>query len=117
MKYTLANLKRMLLPVLVTAVVLPATVWAQNKKNKNTNIKSIVEARNYTFVAQTALPSMGGSRQLTTDFDLQVAKDTIISNLPYFGRGYSAPVNPAQGALEFTSTNFDYTVTTNKKSG
>ena len=117
MKYTLTSLKRTLLLLLVTAVVLPATVWTQNKKNKTTDIKNIVEARNYTFVAQTVLPSAGGSRQLTTDFDLQVAKDTIMSNLPYFGRGYSAPINPAQGPLEFTSTNFDYKVTTNKKGG
>jgi hypothetical protein len=69
------------------------------------------------FVAQTALPTSGRSRQLTSYFDLQVSKDTINSDLPYFGRAYTAPVYPTQSPLNFTSTNFQYTVTNNKKGG
>lgn len=95
---------------------IPATTWAQSKKEKNAAIiKQSVEAQRYTFVAQTMLPSAGGNRQLTTDFDMQVSKDSIISYLPYFGRGYVAPSDPTKGPLQFTSTDFTYTVKNGKK--
>ena len=103
----------------ITAIALfPQTGLAQNKKEKKAAaIKSMVEAQNYVFKAQTALPTSGSTRQLTTDFDLRVSKDTIISDLPYFGRAYTAPLNPAEGPLRFTSTNFQYTSTPKKKGG
>lgn len=112
------RLKTTLLLLLIAIVALPATVSAQNKKaEKKALVKSLVEGKNFVFKAQTALPTTGITRQLTTDFDLRVTKDTIVSNLPYFGRAYSAPVNPAQGPLQFTSTDFLYTMADRKKGG
>jgi len=102
---------------IIAFACIPASVMAQNKEDKKAEIKNIVEARNFVFKAQTALPTTGISRQLTTDFDLRVTKDTIVSDLPYFGRAYSAPVNPTQGPLQFTSTDFQYTMTNRKKGG
>jgi hypothetical protein len=55
-----------------------------------------------------ANPQTGSTRQLSPDYDLTITKDTIISYLPYFGRAYVAPVDPAQGGIKFTSTNFEY---------
>ena len=89
----------------------------QQKKDKKAEIKNIVEAQNYVFKAQTALPTGGSTRQLTSDYDFQVSKDTIVSDLPYFGRAYTAPLNPSEGPLQFTSTKFQYTVSNNKKGG
>lgn len=118
MNNTTLTCKGALLLLIISVALLPATGWAQNKKDdKKAEIKNIVEAKNYVFVPQTALPAGGRSRQLTADFDLRVSKDTIVSNLPYFGRAFSAPVNPSQGPLQFTSTQFDYTVAINKKGG
>jgi hypothetical protein len=103
----------------ITAIALfPQTGLAQNKKEKKAAaIRSMVEAQNYIFKAQTALPTSGSTRQLTTDFDLRVSKDTIISDLPYFGRAYTAPLNPSEGPLRFTSTDFQYTSTPKRKGG
>jgi hypothetical protein len=89
----------------------------QPKKDKKAEIKNMVEARNFVFKAQTALPTAGSARQLTSDFDLQVSKDTIVSDLPYFGRAYTPPLNPAEGPLRFTSTDFQYMVSNKKKGG
>ncbi len=50
-------------------------------------------------------------------YDVTVSRDTLISHLPYFGRAYTAPLNPSESGLDFTSTNFSYTVTPHKKSG
>lgn len=103
--------------VAIAIALLPQTGFAQNKKDKKAAIKNIVETRNYVFKAQTALPASGSTRQLTSDFDLRVSKDTIISDLPYFGRAYTAPMNPAEGSLRFTSTDFQYAATNKKKGG
>jgi hypothetical protein len=103
---------------IIAISLLPVTGLAQNKKEKKAaEIKNIVEARNYVFKAQTALPTSGNTRQLTSDFDLQVSKDTIVSDLPYFGRAYTAPLNPSEGPLRFTSTDFQYIATDRKKGG
>jgi hypothetical protein len=115
MKNIAIKCKGALLLLFIAVALLPATGLAQ--KGKKAEIKNVVEAKSYVFVPQTALPSGGRSRQLTGDFDLRVSKDTIISNLPYFGRAYIPPANPSEGPLYFTSTQFEYTVTNNKKGG
>lgn len=116
-KKTIKYLSIVWLAIIAFAFI-PATGLAQQKKDKKAAaIKNIVEARNYVFKAQTALPTSGNTRQLTGDFELRVSKDTIFSDLPYFGRAYTAPINPADGPLRFTSTDFQYTATPKKKGG
>ena len=61
---------------------------------------------------------MGGRfRQLTTEYTVKVSKDTVISDLPYFGRSYSADIGNSEGGIHFTSTNFEYQITERKKGG
>jgi hypothetical protein len=108
---------RLLWLAIIAFALSPLTVEAQHKKDKKEQIKSIVEAQNYVFKAQSALPTSGATRQLTGDFDLRISKDTIISDLPYFGRAYTPPLNPAEGPLRFTSTDFQYSVANRKKGG
>ncbi|MBN9384553.1 MAG: DUF4251 domain-containing protein [Chitinophagaceae bacterium] len=101
---------------------LPAHTNAQSTKQdkqsaKEAAIKSLVDSQNYVFVAQSALPLSGRVRQLTSDYDLRVTKNSIISYLPYFGRAYQAPLDPTKGGIQFTSKDFDYTTTPGKKSG
>lgn len=117
MKNNIISWKTISLLVVIALALFPQTGLAQHKKDKKAAIKNIVEARNYVFKAQTALPASGSTRQLTSDFDLRISKDTIISDLPYFGRAYTAPLNPAEGPLRFTSTDFQYTATPKKKGG
>lgn len=117
MKNNIISWRTTFLLAVITIALFPQTGLAQHKKDKKAAIKNMVEARNYVFKAQTALPASGSTRQLTSDFDLRISKDTIISDLPYFGRAYTAPLNPAEGALRFTSTDFQYTATAKKKGG
>lgn len=111
------NLRNAVLVLIMAAGLYPAALQAQNKEDKQTQVKNIVTSQNYVFKALTALPVSGRIRQLNTDFDLRVSKDTIVSYLPYFGRAYSAPMNPSESPLSFTSTQFDYKVTSKKKRG
>ena len=68
----------------------------------------MIESRNYIFKAQMANPQNSASRQLTSEYDLTISGDTIISYLPYFGRAYVAPANSSEGGIKFTSTNSEY---------
>jgi uncharacterized protein DUF4251 len=90
------------------------TIYAQDKESA---VKNMVESQNFVFKAQTANPMSGRTRQLTSEYDLKVLKDSIIAYLPYFGRAYSPPVNPSEGGIQFTSTQFEYKKTNRKKGG
>ncbi len=80
-------------------------------------LKTLVESKSFVFVPQSATPATGHTRQLTSNYDLQISKDTITSNLPYFGRAYTAPINPEDAGISFTSTDFEYYETPGKKGG
>ena len=91
------------------------------KKDKDAEkiaqVKILVDSQNYVFVAQSAMPMSGRVRQLTPDFDLKVTKSSIVSYLPYFGRAYTAPIDPTQGGIQFTSKDFEYTANPRAKGG
>ncbi len=84
---------------------------------KVSSIKNIVEAREFVFHAQTALPTSGPSRQLTSEYDLKISKNSVVSYLPFFGRAYSLPYGSTEGGFNFTSTKFDYSSINRKKGG
>lgn len=87
-------------------------------QDKESTVKNIVEARYFVFHAQIAMPMSGSSRQLTSsDFDLKITKDSVVSYLPYYGRAYSVSYGTTDGGLDFISTKFDYTITDRKKGG
>ena len=91
---------------------------AEDKKAaKLAAIKNMVEGQNYIFQAQQALPLGGRTRQLTSEYDLKVTKESITSYLPYFGRAYTAPIDPTKGGIQFTSKDFGYNLSPNKKDG
>lgn len=79
--------------------------------------KEIIEAKNFVFVAQNANPQRGRNIFLTTYYDVKVSPDTLAADLPYFGRAFSAPVDPAGGGIRFTTTEFEYTVKPRKRKG
>lgn len=104
--------------VLTAIVILGFSCKAGDSLTKQeviTKLTEKIESANYTFVPQTALPMSGKSISLDYSYSLKVSKDTINSYLPYFGRAYTAPISPTDGGIKFTSKDFDYSVTKNKK--
>jgi hypothetical protein len=116
-------MKKYRFPAIIRILVLstflvPVIAVAQNKDSMQAvDIKNMVASQHYTFKAQTASPLSGRLRQLTSDYDLQVSKEKIVAYLPYFGRSYSAPIDPSKGGIQFTSKDFDYRLTERKKGG
>jgi hypothetical protein len=115
---TILKVLTCLLAIIITA---NAPVYSQSAKDKKeakaAAIRSIIEARNYVFTAELMSPMGGMARNLTAVYDVRVSPDTVISYLPYFGRAYSAPIDPTKNGLDFMSTDFDYKVSSGKKGG
>ena len=89
-------------------------LWAQEK---TAAIRNLVDSAEFIFHAQTATPSSGPTKQLTSEYDVKLTKNEFVSYLPYFGRAYSAPYGSGDGGLEFTSKKFAYSSKTRKKGG
>ncbi len=94
-----------------------AATKEDKKAAKQTRIQNLVASQQYVFKAQTMQPMSGRSRALTSDYDVKVGKDTLTCYLPYFGRAYTAPIGSTDGGIQFTSTNFSYSVAIKKKGG
>lgn len=110
------------IPVLLLMMAVFLTAGAQSKAQVKTSkadkIKQLVQSRNYVFEAQSVFPMRGRTRQITGEgYDLTVSRDTVNSYLPYFGRAYSAPLDPSKGGIQFISKDFEYTEKPGKRGG
>src|SRR5580698_5041963 len=101
----------------VVALAAATPALAQSAAERMAAIKELVNSHTYVFVPQTAMPSRGRTHQIMDDFELQITTNSVVSNLPYFGQAYVAPIDPTKGPLTFTSHKFEYTVTPGKKEG
>lgn len=96
-----------------------AIMAQSSKKEQETEVlKTVVTAKRFVFHAQSAIPTGGMSiQQLSRGYDLFLTPDSIICQLPYYGRLYQAPLNAQDEGIKFTSTSFDYTSKDRKKGG
>jgi len=90
-------------------------VTAIAQDNDGASLQQAVESKNFIFKAESVTPQRGSTRHLSPEYEIVVKRDTIISFLPYFGRSYSAPVDPSEGGIKFTSSDFDFTMGKKKK--
>ena len=90
----------------------------EKRQEAQARIKSLVDSQNYVFNAQMAMPMGGRTLPLTGDYyDLKIGRTAVVSYLPFFGRAYSAPLDPAKAGIQFSSKNFDYKSIPGKKGG
>ncbi len=84
---------------------------------KEATIKRVVESKRYVFVATTVLPTGGRSRQLAPTYSMIINEDTVIADLPYFGRVFSTDPGSVGGGINFTSAKSEYISKPAKKGG
>ena len=106
-------MKRIILSILTPFIVLASSIQAQDIDAAT--VQKAVETKSYIFKAESASPQRGGLRQLTPEYELIVKPDTVVSYLPYYGRSFSAPINPSETGIKFTSMNYKYSVKKKKK--
>lgn len=101
---------------------------ASSKNTTGADAENMLNEQRYTFVARTVIPTEdsrynprfmfpNGNNlyQLTSGYDLKVTRDSVTAWLPFFGRAYTAPLDPTKGGIKFTSTDFDYKKSMRKK--
>ncbi len=74
-------------------------------------VKNLIDSQNFVFIPRSVSHMAGSRRDLSYGYEVAVSKDTIVSYLPFFGRGYIASISPADVDFDFTSTKFTYTTT------
>lgn len=94
--------------LLVLFSILSCSPGREVQEQRNENLITAVEEHRYVFRARAAQPLRGRTIQLNSVYDLRVTKDSVIAFLPYFGRSYTAPIDPTAGGINFTSTDFEY---------
>ena len=96
------------LMMMIAFTMINCGVKAQDKESdKEVATRNLLDSQRYVFHAEYVLPSSGRQRYLSTDYTVRVSKDSIICDLPYIGRAYTAPINPSEGGIKFTSTDFE----------
>lgn len=89
---------------------------------------ALVDSRRFTFEARTViptedsrfnprfmLPNGNNLYQLSSGYEVKITPDSVIAYLPFFGRSFTAPLDPTKGGIQFTSTDFDYKQSIKKK--
>jgi hypothetical protein len=79
------------------------------------SITQMILDTNFVFHARNANPMAGGTIFLNYNYTLTVKSDSIIGWLPYYGRSFSAPLNPSDGGIKFTTVKYKYDIKPNKK--
>jgi len=87
------------------------------KEDQSAKTKALIDSKTYVFKAQSAQPMGASARQLRSDYDLRVAPDKVICYLPYMGTANASAAYSTENGLDFTSTDFDYTVVDRAKGG
>ena len=71
----------------------------------------------WDFTADYAYPSYGKSRNITGVYYVQCRKDTLVVELPYYGKLNSSAGANNENPLDFKSTDFKLTKEVRKKGG
>jgi hypothetical protein len=100
----------------------PLQGFSQDSKKSSDSAKAaqigaLVNEQRYFFIAESTTLSRGGLRQITGGYHLRVSKDTLVSDLPYFGRSYTGSYGTSDGGIKFTSVDFGYKAEPRKKGG
>lgn len=106
--------------LLFAVIVLTAcrtTQTAAEKEAKAMEIRTAIENFRFTFNASYAYPTRYPAIYLSSNYDVKVSPDTLTVYLPFYGRAYRAPISPDENGYRFTSTDFDYKIISEKKTG
>jgi len=107
--------------ILVTSTSSQLCFAQDSKKEKQAaeaeSTKNLISNKQYVFEAQSTTPTGGKLIQLSYGYAVKVSGDTLISNLPYYGRSYTATLPSENNGVNFTSVNFEYKIEERKKGG
>jgi hypothetical protein len=104
---------------LLAFLFLPTFLIAQNNDDitRQQVVSYLLDNHHFRFIADWATSENGRRMELDNENDLDISKEEIKVNLPYFGTSYSSRIDPSDNGIRFTLKNFDYTTLKRKKDG
>lgn len=101
------------------ACIAISNAYAQDSKKdkelaKREAVKKLIEQQQFSFNAQSVTPINSKTRFLSGGYSLNIKRDAITCNLPYFGDINQPQLNPMDASLRFTTIEFEYSVETRK---
>lgn len=88
----------------------------ERRIEKEKQIKALIDAKEFVFIGNSALPQGFRMIDLTTNPNfVEFKKDTIKSEMPFFGRGFSNIGYGNDGGLHFKGSPKEYSIEKNKK--
>lgn len=125
-------MKSLLHTIFILCTALSIYSCKSNAANSDKKVKPFTDSEKFSFEAERAIPTNldvinimnsipgnNSARILALDpgSSVQFSKDSLVVNLPYFGRMFVPSMNNNRNGYEFTSTNFavDSSKSTSKK--
>ena len=107
---------RKYLLLLAASVMMAAcvTLTPEEKAQLAKAVNIALDERHYTIDIQTMTPNRGATKNVASNWSLEVKGDTLISYLPYMGRAYNIPYGGGKG-LNFTAPIKNYHESKGKK--
>jgi hypothetical protein len=85
------------------------------KIEKQKQIESLVESKEFVFVASRVVPQGGRTVNLTTEYTVEIHPDFIKSDLPFFGRAYSGVGYGGDSGMKFEGKPKEFSIEKAKK--
>lgn len=93
------------------------SITAQNKTEKaHTSIETLLNSKNFEFIANTAIPTSGPTKDLVgSNYSITFTPEMIISNMPFYGRAYSGMALGRDKGMRFKGKPENFNIEKNKE--
>jgi hypothetical protein len=78
-------------------------------------VDQAVKDKRFTITVESMSPRRGGFRRLTSLYTFAVTPDTVVTDLPYAGRAYQAPMGTNDTGIKFLSKAYEFNARPGKK--
>lgn len=92
------------------------SVAAQDTPERiQTSIKTLLNSKNFEFIANTAIPLSGPPKNLVgSNYSITFSPEMVISNMPFYGRAYSGMQLGRDKGMRFAGMPENFRVTNTK---
>jgi Domain of unknown function (DUF4251) len=89
----------------------------QKSTDKISQLKVLIESKKYQFDARSATSMRGKTVQLSSGYTIKINSDSLVVDLPYYGRSSTADYPATDVSVRFNSNQFTYKADSTKKGG
>lgn len=104
-----------ILYTLVVLFIFGSTTAQNNTEKPHTSIETLLNSKNFEFIANTALPLGKPPKNLVgSNYSITFSPEMVISNMPFYGRAYSGMIMGRDKGMRFKGKPEDFIITSAK---